>query len=207
MNCALLLVKRNKTLFGAMVFAVLWCIGWSAYVVATFENPINYRLHLINTSDYPWMILISGAQIASQDYQIEVWWGEEDNIMVQMFDNHFNSPPSNSFNGNERIPQGARRMQFDFVLRAPIDLNIWMFMLQYDEDGRIFEADEIEQLHTSLRFHAGMGAAATRFTRNYSFEAQVHPSASSFKIMLQARPTHEMANTNMTISNMRIAFR
>jgi len=141
------------------------------------------------------------------DYFVDFIWGGENNVRIQLFDNPLNSPPSDAFGGHEQIPSGSRRMQFGFVLHAPIDLNLWLFMLQFDENGRIYEADKVEQVQTAIQYHAGFGAAATNFRRTYSFVTPVHPEAETFRVMIQARPTDELANSSLRLSHMHMNFR
>ena len=189
-----------------MVVALIYSFILSVYVVVTFENPVNYRQHLMNTTNYPW-VLTQGGEISKGDYSIIVRWTDEQDMRLQLFDENLNSPPFSTFVESERIPQGSSRIQFDFHMHAPIGINIWFFLLQYDEKGRILEADRIEQLHTTLRHHAGQGAQATSFRRTYSFDAQVHSDAETFRVMMQIRPSAELANSQLSINHMYLVFR
>jgi len=200
-------ILQSKLLAGAAVFATMFCIVLSIHITLTFENPVNYQAHIISTHDYPWIALDLETQVNMDEYFVELRWGETENARMQLFDNPVNTPPSDSFGGHERIPVNARKMRFDFSLLAPIDINLWLFIMQFDEDGRLFEADLIEQVQTTIQFHAGSGAAATTFRRHYSFETNIHQDAKAYRVFVQARPTEEQANSSLRLTHMRINFR
>jgi len=203
-NC----IKQNRLLFCVGAVSLIFGITLSIYITLTIENPVYYNRYFANTTDYPWMSFHLETPIEKAANSLTVHWAEENHIFLQLFDNTVSLPPSDSFDGREQIPEGARRLQFDFGLNTILDLNIWASILQFDESGIIQDAGVIENIQTRIARFSRLGTNTDRrFARIYSLEAPIYPTAHSYKILLRILPTEQQRNSFVRVFDMDVIFR
>ncbi|MCI8341773.1 MAG: hypothetical protein HFE62_00950 [Firmicutes bacterium] len=178
-------IKKHKELhmFFILIFIIMNIVSFC--VVSWFDNEnFDYFEGYEKTSEYPWSI--SGDDCGLNvvgEHEISAWWKENSNkIYLYMFDGS-SGLMSDEYKELASIPEKARKIQFDCTMNLKAGQTIVAYIIQYDDNGRIAEADKIEKLET----YTIDKTLDRNILRNYSIKTNVYYGAKYYKVLFDIR--------------------
>lgn len=193
-------IRNHKALNIILVVAIVFSILMTIYIQMTFEPIIDYQKEFENTVDYPWTALDVRTPLTLEEYGFKAYWGEDETkLYIQLFDNYFAYPPK-LYKEVATIPQNVNNIQFDFTLTSPENIEIYCYIMQYSDNGRIEEATIIENISTDIIGHNPYDI----LSQNVSVRAAIHKATSYYKILFQIKLPGKVGS--LSVQNIDILF-
>lgn len=179
------LFKKNFSLFMYASIILIFSLIFSFLAYTKTESKIDLSPIFESFSDYSISVLDKNAAKKVTDRVfITEWKSGQAPYYVQMFDQGFDSPPSDVFKEFAQIPKGKDKIQIDFKVAATQNTNLTVFLMFYDESGRL--ANDIRTI--SLQNPRNKGNSNTGSVEIMSIKSALKSDYKYFKIAVKVFP-------------------
>lgn len=179
------LFKKNFSLFMYASIILIFSLIFSFLAYTKTESKIDLSPIFESFSDYSISVLDKNAAKKVTDRVfITEWKSGQAPYYVQMFDQGFDTPPSDAFKDLAQIPKGKNEIQIDFKMAGTYNTNLTIFLMFYDEEGRL--KNDIRTI--TLQNPRNQGNSNTNKLEIASVKSELKSEYKFFKVAIKLFP-------------------